>query len=308
MADIVISEFMAEEAVDAVLGDFDVQYDPALVDDRARLLDALAVARAVIVRNRTRVDSELLNRAPRLRAVGRLGVGLDNIDVDACRARAIAVYPASGANDQAVAEYVIAASMMLLRGVFTSTARIIAGDWPRTELIGREAADKQLGLIGFGSIARQVACRAAALGFATSAFDPFVRDDDAAWSLARRTTLDGIAASADVVSVHVPLTDDTRHLVDAGFISRMRTGAVLINTARGGVVDESAVMAALRDGRLGGAAFDVFEHEPVDAESGTLLADVPNLLLTPHIAGVTQESNLRVSYLTAESIAAHLRG
>lgn len=307
MPDVVVSEFMDEAIATEVLAGFDLLYSPALVDDRGALLDAVADARALIVRNRTQVDAELLAHAPNLSAVGRLGVGLDNIDVDACRARDVSVFPATGANDVAVAEYVITAALILVRGVWSATPAMVAGEWPRTALMGRELAGRRLGLIGFGSIARQVARRAHALGMHVAASDPYVPADDAAWSLVENATAEDVAACSDVVSLHVPLTASTRHLVDADFLLRMRSNGVLINTARGGVVDESALIDALREGRLGGAAIDVFEHEPLDATRGAAFRNVPNLLLTPHIAGVTAESNQRVSRLTAESVARHLR-
>jgi len=307
MPDVVISEFMDKNIALEVLDNLDVQYDPTLVDDRAALLETLAQARAIIVRNRTQVDSELLDHAPNLKVVGRLGVGLDNIDLGACKSRNVAVCPATGANDVAVAEYAITAALVLLRGAWSATDRMIAGEWPRTDLMGREISGKRLGLIGFGSIARQVAARAVALGMAVSAFDPYLAPGDPAWSDVRAATLPDLAADCDVISVHVPLTDETRHLIGVEFIRSMRAGAILINTARGGVVDESALIEALRDGRLGGAALDVFESEPLDGKSGAAFAGVPNLLLTPHIAGITEEANQRVSLVTAQNVLKHLR-
>ena len=145
MAAIVITEFMDEEAIRGLLASHDVVYDPALVDRRDELLAAVAKADALIVRNRTRVDAALLDGAPKLKAVGRLGVGLDNIDVEACKARGIAVYPATGANDVAVVEWVIAAMLVLLRGAFAATGSVIAGEWPRTKLMGREADGQAAG-------------------------------------------------------------------------------------------------------------------------------------------------------------------
>jgi len=307
MPDVVISEFMDKDIALEVLDKLDVLYDPTLVDDRAGLLETLSEARAIIVRNRTQVDSELLDHAPNLKVVGRLGVGLDNIDLAACKARNVVVCPATGANDVAVAEYAITAALILLRGVWSASDRMVAGEWPRTDLMGREMSGKRLGLIGFGSIARQVAARAAALGMPVSAVDPYLAADDPAWSDVHSSTLADLAADCDVISVHVPLTEETRHLIGVEFIGRMRAGAILINTARGGVVDESALIEALREGRLGGAALDVFESEPLDGESGAAFAGVPNVLLTPHIAGITEEANQRVSLVTAQNVLKHLR-
>jgi (S)-sulfolactate dehydrogenase len=302
MADIVISEFMDEAAVEALRRDFDVFYEPVLVDCPVELVAELFAARGLIVRNRTQVRAELLDAAPRLQVVGRLGVGLDNIDVEACRSRGIAVHPATGANDLSVAEYVITAALVLLRGAWLSTGDMLAGQWPRGRLMGREMAGRTMGLVGFGSIAREVAARAQGLGMRVVASDPYVPVDSPAWSGATRMDLDEVLVNADVVSLHVPLLDETRHLITADAIARMRRHAVLINAARGGVVDEAAVAAALREGRLGGAALDVFETEPLTREAATIFVGAPNLILTPHIAGVTQESNVRVSELIARRV------
>jgi len=306
MPDIVISEFMDEAAIRASFAGRDVLYDPKLVDDPARLAAAVRDARALIVRNRTQVRGTLLEAAAKLSVVGRLGVGLDNIDVPACEARGIAVYPASGANDLSVAEYVITAALMLLRRAWLASARVAAGEWPRTELMGRELAGKRLGLVGYGAIARVTGRMARGLGMSVAAYDPLLPTDHPAWADALRQPLTELLTSSDVVSLHVPLTDATRNMIDARAIANMRRGAILINAARGGVVDEAALCAALRSGHLGGAALDVFAREPVDAASGAVFAGVPNLILTPHIAGVTDESNVRVSAVTAEAVARHL--
>jgi (S)-sulfolactate dehydrogenase len=306
MAEIVISEFMDEAAIRASFGGRDVLYDPKLVDDAPRLAAAVRDARALIVRNRTQVRGALLEAAVRLAVVGRLGVGLDNIDVPACAARGIAVYPATGANDLSVAEYVITAALMLLRRAWFASARVAAGEWPRTELMGRELAGKRLGLVGYGAIARVTGRMARDLGMTVAAYDPLLPADHAAWAHAIRQPLTELLKDSDVVSLHVPLTDATRNMIDARAIAAMRPGAILVNAARGGVVDEAALCEALRADRLGGAALDVFAREPVDATSGALFAGVPNLILTPHIAGVTDESNVRVSAVTAEAVARHL--
>ncbi|MNN30011.1 (S)-sulfolactate dehydrogenase [compost metagenome] len=167
---------------------------------------------------------------------------------------------------------------------------------------GREALGKTLGLIGFGDIGRQAAALAQAFGMRVAAFDPMLAADDPVWARTgvRSVALDTLLAQADAVSLHVPLVAATRHLLDAQRIAGMKRGAVLINTARGGVVDEAALAQALRDGHLGGAALDVFEHEPLPA--GSVLEDVPNLILTPHIGGVTQEANGRVSMMIAQQV------
>ena len=303
VARIVVAEFMDERAVALLAAAHDVLHDAALVDDAPRLLREAAGADALIVRNRTEVRGPLLAAMTRCKVVGRLGVGLDNIDVDACAARGIAVIPATGANAISVAEYVIAAAMLLLRGAYASTADVAAGRWPRAALSsGREIAGKILGLVGFGSIGQRTAALARAVGMRVVAFDPALPVDHPAYADAgvEPMSLDELVATADVVSLHVPLADATRGLFDALRIAAMKRGAVLINSARGGIVDEAAVAAALRSGQLGGAALDVFASEPMSA--GHPFADCPNLLLTPHVAGVSVESNERVSFLIAEKV------
>ncbi len=306
---IVICEFMDEPSVNDLQRRFDVVYDPALVDRPQDLMRELADADALIVRNRTQVRGELLAAGRKLKVVGRLGVGLDNIDVPACEARRIAVIPATGANALAVAEYVISTAMVLLRGAYLSSSAVGAGKWPRALLSdGRECAGKTLGIVGFGGIGRLAAQLARALGMRVIGHDPMLDAGSPVWREhgAVCCGFEELLREADAVTLHVPLTESTRRLLDAARIGTMKAGAVLINTARGGIVDEAALAAALSEGRLGGAALDVFEQEPLPA--GSPLADVPNLILTPHIAGVTRESNERVSAMIAELVAGRLLG
>ncbi len=300
---IVITEFMDERAVAQLSARHDVHYDPRLVDDPTRLHQEAAQADALIVRNRTQVRGELLAQLGRCRVVGRLGVGLDNIDVPGCEARGMRVIPATGANALSVAEYVIATAMLLLRGAYLSTPDVASGKWPRTALSnGREIAGKTLGLVGFGSIGQLTARLAQGLGMEVIAFDAMLDADHPVFAQARVRCagLDETIKTADVLSLHVPLVDSTRGLIDAARIATMKRGAVLVNTARGGVVDEPAVAQALRSGHLGGAALDVFEVEPMAASPH--FQDCPNLVLTPHIAGVSSESNERVSFLIADKV------
>jgi (S)-sulfolactate dehydrogenase len=300
---IVISEFMDERAVAQLRHRHEVLYDPALVDAAHRLHQAAAQADALIVRNRTQVRGELLAALGRCRVVGRLGVGLDNIDVAACEARGLKVIPATGANARSVAEYVIGTAMLLLRGAYQSGGDVAAGRWPRAALShGRELGGKTLGIVGFGSIGQLTARLAGALGMEVIAFDAMLAADHPAFAegLACCVELDELVRRADVVSLHVPLTVQTHGLFDASRIAAMKPGAVLINTSRGGIVDELALAAALRTGALGGAALDVFEQEPLPASPH--FEGCPGLVLTPHVAGVTAESNERVSFLIAEKI------
>lgn len=306
MPEIVISEFMDEAAVDRLRERHDILYDPDLVNHPKALREALETAKALIVRNRTKVSKELLADLSSLACVGRLGVGLDNIDLEACKAKAITVYPATGANDVAVAEYVVTAALTLLRGAYNRSPDIAAGRWPRMEMMGGEIAGKRLGLVGYGAIARKVAARAHSFGCDIAAFDPFLPEGDAAWQSAERLDLPALLRTSDVISLHVPLTETTRHLIDRDAMKAMKPSAILINTARGGVVDEGALVEALQAGQLGGAALDVFESEPLDQEAGARFEGVPNLILTPHIAGVTKEANVRVSSVTADHVLNHL--
>lgn len=303
MARIVVCEFMDERAVAQLAARHEVLYDPALVDDAARLRAEAARCDALVVRNRARVRGELLAALARCRAVGRLGVGLDNIDVASCAARGIQVIPATGANAQSVAEYVIAAAMLLLRGAYAATPVVAAGGWPRAALSnGREIAGKTLGLVGFGSIGQRTAKLAQAVGMQVSAFDAMLDGDHPAFAETgvRCAGLDEVITTSDVVSLHVPLVDSTRGLFDATRITAMKRGAILVNTARGGIVDEVALAAALRSGHLGGAAIDVFAEEPLPRSAH--FDGCPNLLLTPHVAGVSLESNERVSAVIAAQI------
>ncbi len=304
MTDIVITEFLDESVVRGLAETHDVRYQPDLVERRAELLAALGEARAIIVRNRTWVNRELLDAAPRLRVVGRVGVGVERIDQDACAARGVAVCPATGANAITVAEYTIAALLLAWRGAFLTSRRVIDGDWPRQEMIGHDLAGKTLGLVGFGNIGRAVAKRARAFEVTVIASDPYVAPEAPAWRElgARPVALEDVLRESDAVSLHAPLTEETRHIIDATAIALMKPGALLINTSRGGTVDEAAMVAALRAGQLGGAVVDVFEREPLDTETGAAFAGVPNLILTPHIAGLTEESNQRVSAVTAANV------
>lgn len=308
MADIVISEFINDSALELLSADFDVDYDPGMFEHPSELESAVSDCRALIVRNRTSVTESLLDAGTGLEVVGRLGVGLDNIDLRACKTRGIRVFPATGANVISVAEYVIATLLMLFRGAYSATAEVLAGEWPRNRYIGVEASGKTLGIVGFGAIGRAVASRAIALGMRVVANDAFIDPDSGCWEKhgVEAADMQTLLSESDAVTLHVPLNEQTRHLIDKKAIAIMRKGSLVINTARGGVIDEKALVQALRSGHLGGAALDVYENEPLPADS--YLVAVPNLLLTPHIAGVTLESNERVGTLIAERVKKALAG
>jgi (S)-sulfolactate dehydrogenase len=304
VTDIVISEFMDPEPLERLRAAYAVHLDEDLWNKRGELEERIAGASALIVRNRTQVDAALIANATKLRVIGRLGVGLDNIDLNACKTRGIAVCPAVGANANAVAEFIVGAAIMLLRwAAFSGSARVMQGEWPRQAMgEGREAAGKTLGIIGYGSIGRITADKAKALSFEVMAFDPFVEATSSLWHDMQRVDLPTLLAEADVITLHCPLTPETRGLIGAAEIAAVKPGAVVINTARGGIVSEAALAAALRSGHLGGAALDVFEAEPIDRPTAALFAGLPNVLLTPHIAGITAESNRRISTLTVDNV------
>lgn len=304
MADVVIPEFMDQEAADLVQKDYDVHWDRDLWNRRPELFRHLADARAIVVRNQTRVDPELLAAAPRLQVVARMGVGLDNIDLAACKARGVEVCPSIGANALSVAEYVIVTAMVLLRRqALRSTAALVAGEWPRERLAGGvELAGRTMGIIGFGSIGQVLGAKAGAMGMNVIAHDSMLPAGAPAWKDARRVALDDLIAEADVISLHCPLLPETRDLIGAAQFARMKPGAVVINSARGGIVNEADCADALRAGRIAGAALDSFTSEPITGEIGALFHGLDNVILTPHIAGVTLEANKRIGMAAVETI------
>jgi (S)-sulfolactate dehydrogenase len=309
MNDIVITEFLEPAAIEVLKKDFKVHWDRELWTKRADLEKLVRTVPGLIVRNRTPVDAALLELAPKLRVVGRLGVGLDNIDVAECERRGIEVCSARGANATSVSEYAIAMAMTLLRGrAYRDTHRLVAGEWPREELgRGVELAGRRLGIVGLGSIGSTTARKARALEMRVVATDPYLPDGHEHWNIAEKLTLEELLETCDVITIHCTLNAETRGMIAGQELARMRKGAVLINSARGGIVDEAACAAALRSGHLGGAALDVFDDEPIKAEAGKLFAGIPNVILTPHISGVTLQSNHRVSFMTVESVARVLK-
>ena len=300
MTDIVVTEFLDPEPLKLLKLSYNVHVDTTLWSKPRELEALLAKAVGIIVRNRTQVTADLIAKAPKLRVIGRLGVGLDNIDLEACKARKIKVCPAMGANAVSVAEYVVASSLLLARfSAYNATAALINGEWPREKTGGGLELDgRQLGVIGYGNIGQTVAGRARALGMTIAAFDEYVPISSAAWKDTKRLDLDELLATSDVVTLHCPLTPETRNLINAKRLSSMKKGALLIHTARGGVVDEAALAQSLKAGHLGGAAVDVFTIEPINNATGAIFKGVPNLILTPHIAGVTLQSTDRISSVT----------
>jgi (S)-sulfolactate dehydrogenase len=303
MSTILISEFITSQALDTLCSRHDVIYEPDLYKDRPALIAAVQNIDALVVRNLTQVNEEVLNASPVLKVVGRLGVGLENIELPACAKRNIKVIPATGANAESVAEYVVGAAVALTRGFIPATMATLKGEWPRPRFSGyHEFLGQTLGIVGFGSIGRVVAKKAHAFGLQCIAYDPMLSDD--AVKLEEYSvpllTLSELLSRSHAVSLHLPYLPETKNLFNAVTLDQMKEGACLINTARGGIVDELALADRLRSGRIGGAAIDDFSSEP--AKDLSHFEGIENLILTPHIAGVTQESNERDSQMNADEV------
>lgn len=309
MTDIVITEFMDANALAFLEAEFDVHYDQDLWEKPEELASLMPGLPGLIVRNATQVRGAVIENADALQCVGRLGVGLDNIDTDACAARDISVYPATGANSDSVAELAMGGMYVMLRKAYHATNEVIAGSWPRMQMTGREVMGKTLGIVGLGSIGKALAWRARGVGMQVQAWDPYLPDDATAWSefgISKVNALEELVASSDVISIHVPLNEETRDLFDREMISNMKNDAILFNLARGGIVNEVDVATALRENRIAGAFLDTFDEEPLGADN--IFADVPNLLLTPHLGARTIEADDRVCSMVAKAVADHLKG
>ena len=303
---ILITEFMDEDAVNLLKKKYDVYYDISLAEDSNSLVKLINKMKALIVRNKTLVTRELIENAPNLTCVGRLGVGLDNIDLNACEEQNITVYPALGANSHSVAEYVICASMLLLRKAYFKKNEMIAGNWPRQESSGSEVYGKTLGLIGFGDIAQKTRDLALGLGIKTVAYDPYLDKDSNVWKETKNLLLDNLLSISDIISLHIPLSKETKNLIDEKKLRLIKNSSVIINTSRGGIIDENSLAKLLKENKIGGAALDVFNKEPINKVNAKKFEGLDNLILTPHIGGVTKESNERVSKMIAKKIDIHL--
>ena len=308
MTDIVIAEYIDPKALAMLEPDFDIHYDQDLWNKPGELAALMPGVPGMIVRNATQVRDGVLDNADVLKCVGRLGVGLDNIDVDVCKARGISVYPATGANADSVAELAIGGMFVMLRNAYHETQTVIDGNWPRMQMMGREVMGKTLGIVGLGAIGKALAWRAKGLGMTLVAWDPYIGADHPAWDehgVRRVATLEELVAMADVVSIHVPLSDETRDLFDAAMIGKMKSDAILFNLARGGIINEMDLVAALRDNRIAGAFLDTFDVEPLGSDN--IFGDVPNLMLTPHVGARTIEADDRVCTMIAHAVADHLK-
>ena len=303
---ILITEFMDEDAVNLLKKKYDVYYDISLAEDSNSLVKLINKMKALIVRNKTLVTRELIENAPNLTCVGRLGVGLDNIDLNACEEQNITVYPALGANSHSVAEYVICASMLLLRKAYFKKNEMIAGNWPRQESSGSEVYGKTLGLIGFGDIAQKTRDLALGLGIKTVAYDPYLDKDSNVWKETKNLPLENLLSISDIISLHIPLSKETKNLIDEKKLRLIKNSSIIINTSRGGIIDENSLAKLLKENKIGGAALDVFNKEPINKVNAKKFEGLDNIILTPHIGGVTKESNERVSKMIAKKIDIHL--
>ena len=297
---VLIREPIADAGVELLRTRFDVD-----VDLDSPLDEIVADYDAIVIRSATKLTRDVIERGTRLKVIGRAGVGVDNVDVDAATRRGIVVANAPESTIVSAAEQTIGLIVALARNIPQAHAALKQGRWERSRYGGIELAGKTLGVIGFGRIGQQVARRALGLAMNVVAYDPFVgRDRFRDLGVEQVETLDELLGAADVVTLHSPLTDETRCLVDRDAIGRMRDGARLVNAARGALVDEEALIEAIRSGKLAGAALDVFSAEPY---TGPLL-ELDQVVVTPHLAASTDEAQDRAGVIVAEQVVAALDG
>jgi D-3-phosphoglycerate dehydrogenase len=296
---VLIRETIADAGIELLRGKFEV-----VIDTDSPLEEIVGDYDALIVRSATKVTADIVERATKLKVIGRAGVGVDNVDVDAATRRGIVVANAPESNVVSAAEHAVGLLIALARNIPQAHAALVEGRWERSKWGGVELADKVLGVLGFGRIGRQVARRALGLQMKVVAYDPFVSAERFRELGVESATFDEVLERAEFLTLHLPLTDETRHSINAEAFGRMRDGARLINAARGELVDEDALVAALESGKLSGAAVDVFSKEPYD---GPLLR-APNIVVTPHLAASTEEAQDRAGVIVAEQVAAALEG
>jgi D-3-phosphoglycerate dehydrogenase len=293
MSDVVVSENVTGPAMDALRADHSIVYDPDLWKSPDRLKGVLADARALVVRNQTKVTADVIAAAPNLRVIARAGVGYDNIDVAAASAAGVVVTYTPAANAVSVAELALGLMLAFARNIPAAHAHATAGGWNRMQYMGRELAGATLGVVGFGRIGQLTAKRAKAFDMRIVASDAFLKPGAPALATlaAELLPLDELLAAADYVSIHVPLTPETDKLIGAEQLAKMKASAVLINTSRGEVVDETALVAALESKQIAGAALDVRQSEPPQPGK---LEKLPNVVLLPHLGAFTHEAQGRV--------------
>jgi D-3-phosphoglycerate dehydrogenase / 2-oxoglutarate reductase len=298
---------VAEELSPAAIAQLESGFEVRYVDgaDRAALLPALADVDAVIVRSATRIDAEALAQAPNLRVVARAGVGLDNVDVDAATTAGVMVVNAPSSNIVSAAEHAVGLLLAVARNVPQAMASLKAGEWQRSRFTGAELSGKVAGILGLGRIGELVAQRLAAFGMQVIAYDPYVPTARAAQLGVRLVSLDELLAEADFITVHLPKNTETTGLIGERELRLVKPGARIINAARGGIVDENALVLALKDGRVGGAGIDVFATEP---PADSPLLGFPNVVATPHLGASTHEAQEKAGTQVARSVRLALSG
>jgi D-3-phosphoglycerate dehydrogenase len=306
MLKVLVTDTLAESGLEILrrAADIELDYRPGLKG--AELLAAVAETDALITRSGTAVTPELVNAGTRLRIIGRAGVGLDNVDVDACTARGILVINAPTANIMSATEHTMAMLLALCRNIPEAHASVKRGEWTRSKFMGTELDGKTLGIIGLGRIGTRVTVRARGFGMRVIAYDPYVASSAFEKVGATRVTLPELLAQADVITVHTPMTDETRGMLGAKEIAAMKDRAIVLNIARGGIYDEEALAAALNSDKLAGAAVDVYVDEPPGKDHPLLNAK--NIILSPHIGANTIEAQDRVAIQTSEMVIEALRG
>ena len=295
MINILITEFIDPEALKILSKDFNVIYKKDIWENSDYLKKEINKFDGIIVRNKTNLNQSILEKAANLKYIGRLGVGLDNIDTEYCKKNNIFVQPATGMNADSVAEYVISSSLSLLKKTKLINAKTQSGQWPRTSITTNELKGKILGLIGFGDIAKKVLKLINAFEVTTIAFDPFITSQEMEEHNVKKVTFENILSLADIISIHVPLNNETKYLFDKKIFQKMNNKPIIINSSRGGIINEIDLLEAYKNNYISGFALDVYEHEPVNKIFLKNITNDMNCILSPHIAGVTEESNTRVS-------------
>jgi len=297
---VLISDKLAPEGVTILTAAKGLQIDDRAGIDAAELEKIIGDYDALIIRSGTKVTAKIVAAADKLRVVGRAGIGVDNVDVAAASKRGIVVMNTPGGNNVTTAEHTISMMLALARHIPQADATLRAGHWKRNDFVGTEVCNKTLGIIGIGNIGSIVADRARGLRMRVIAFDPFITEEAASRLRIELVTLDGLFAEADFISVHTPLTDETRGLVGDAAFEKMKPGVRIVNCARGGIVDEAALARAIKSGKVAGAALDVFAEEPPPKDH-PLLA-LPQVVATPHLGASTGEAQLNVAIAIAEQV------
>ena len=295
MTKILITEFINQESLNNLKNKFDVKYDEKLWEDNKKLEEIIKDYDGLIVRNKTKVNLNILENASSLKFIGRLGVGLDNIDTENCKVKNIHVQPATGMNADSVAEYVLSSSMSLIKKIPMFHSRTVKGEWPRTTIKSAEINQKCLGVIGFGTIGKKVAEYALKNKLTVLAYDPYLAELNKKEIKIELSNLKEIFEKSDIISLHLPLTEETKNLINKSTFSQMKNKPIIINTSRGSIINENDLIDAYHNDLISGFALDVFENEPIKSEFYKKISSDMNCILTPHISGVTTESNIRVS-------------